>query len=62
MIQGLIDWLEGRFKLSKVHHPGTVITQGACHAYCDMVGVAVKAGALVTIGYVGQAVGGFKGK
>lgn len=62
MIQGLIDWLEGRFNLAKVHHPATIISQRACHAYCDMVGVAVKAGALVTIGYVGQAVGGFKGK
>lgn len=62
MIQRLVDWLEGRFKLAKIHHPATIITQRACHTYRDMVGVAVKAGALVTIGYVGQAVGGFKGK
>ena len=62
MIQRLVDRFESRFKLAEVHYPATVVTQGASHAYRDMVGVAVKASALVAVGNVGQAVGGFKGK
>src|SRR6185312_12960810 len=62
MVELLVEWLERRLQVRKVHDPAQLRIRLAGHVDLDAEGMAMQARALVAGRDVGKTVGGFEGE